>query len=110
MIIKLKIYYSILSKSKMCMFILECFGNYIKSVGDCIMGIICGVSSTIGITLLTCKYYNVKFIDNNITWIEASTPLAVGTGGCIMYNLICYGTKRLCKRRIPETAVELIDL
>jgi len=27
-----------------------------------------------------------------------------------MYNLICYGTKRLCKRRIPENSVELIDL
>ena len=93
----------------MCMFILECFGNYIKSVADCVMSTICGVSSIVGITLLSCKYNDIKLIDNNFTWTEASTPLVVGTGGCIMYNIICYGTRKLCTRKIPENSIELVE-
>ena len=56
----------------MCMFILECFGNYIKSVTDCVMSTICVLSNIIGITLYYMENINdVQLIDNNITWIEA---------------------------------------
>ena len=93
----------------MCMFILECFGNYIKSITDCIMTVICAISSITSITLIYGKYQHVKLIDDNLTWIEAGTPLVVGTGGCIMYNLICYGIKKCYNTRIPENAIELTE-
>ena len=93
----------------MCMFILECFGNYIKSITDCVMSTICIISNIIGVVLIYGKYQHVKLIDNNITWIEAGTPIVVGTSGCIIYNLIYYGIKRCWDRRIPENATELIE-
>ena len=93
----------------MCMIILECFGNYIKSVTDCVMSVICATSSIIGITLIYGKSQHVKLIDDNLTWVEVGTPLVVGTGGCIMYNLICYGIKKCYNTRIPENAIELTE-
>lgn len=93
----------------MCMFILECFGNYIKSVTDCVMSTICVISSIAGFTMIYGKIKHIKLIDDNITWIEAGTPLVVGTGGCLLYNLIYYGIKKCYTSRIPENAIELTE-
>ena len=93
----------------MCIFILECFGNYIKSITDYIMTIICTISSITGLTLIYGKIKPIKLIDNNLTWIEVCTPVVVGTGGCIIYNIICYGIKKCYNIRIPENAIELTE-
>ena len=71
----------------MC-FIIEIFGNSIKTISDRIMTIICFVTSIIGIILITAKNEKIYFIDHNLSWIETIMPLIVGTGGCTLYNII----------------------
>ena len=91
----------------MCVFLIECFSGYIKSVSDRIMGVICCITSTTGIILIIAKKKHISLIDDNLTWTEVAMPLVVGTGGCVIYNIICYGIKRLWTRKPPEYAIEL---
>ena len=92
----------------MCIYLIEWVANYTKSVSDKIMGVICCVTTSTGIVLLGCKKYQLSLIDDNLTWLEAGMPVIVGTGGCILYNLICYGIKGVWKRQPPKNSIELV--
>jgi hypothetical protein len=73
------------------------------------MTVICTITSLTGGGLILAKYYKVEFIDNKITWTEAVLPIAVGTGGCIIYRIICYGLKSvICPPDSPRM-IELVD-
>ena len=88
----------------MCIYLI----NYTKSVSDKIMGLICCITTTTGIVLLTGKQYHVSVIDDNLTWLEVSMPIIVGSGGCLLYNIVCYGIKCVWEKQSPKHSIELV--
>ena len=90
----------------MC-FVLKCMGGYVKSISDKIISTVCIISSLAGGALLTAKYYKFQPIDDNLTWSETAMPLVVGTGGCLIYNFICYGLQNCIIKKDKFHELEL---
>ena len=94
----------------MLCFISKCFTSCIKDISDTIITIICTITSLTGSVLILAKYYNIKFIDDKISWTEATLPIIVGTGGCIIYRVVCYGLESLLCYRKNDDTIKMIEL
>jgi len=90
-------------------FLCKCFTSYVKNLSDAIITVICTITSLTGSGLILAKYYKIEFIDNKLTWIEAVMPLAIGTGSCIIYRIVCYGLKNACCPPQNDKMIELVE-
>ena len=93
----------------MLCFLFKCCASYAKNLSDTIIAVICSISSLTGTGLIVAKYNHVKLIDEHLSWAEVIMPVAVGTGGCIVYHIVCYGINGVfCPTKKRENLIELV--
>jgi len=85
----------------MCV-VCQFFHKLIRTVTDVIVNIVSVLAIIIGIVLIVYKNKGSNIVAEKLSMEECATPLVLGLGVLIVYNLLCFALKKLFKLKLCE--------